>query len=237
MSSETDFEAVPGLPGDLPPGEHIVWQGRPQWKAMARETFKVRWIAGYFAVFATARFLVAMQEGLPGALQLMIVAGLATGCMGLICVFAWANARSTIYTVTNRRIVMRIGVALPVTWNLPFKRIASADLSTRSEFDGDVSFQLKAPDRIAWLQLWPHVQPWQFVRARPSMRNLAEPNRVAALVAEAVQDWASAHRASVMVSALEGYAPVASAARSATDEGIVASGVAPDSVHLTGRAV
>ena len=237
MSSEIEFEAIPGVAGELPPGEHILWQGRPQWKSMARETFKVRWIASYFAVFATARFLMAMQQGLPGALQLMTVAGLASGCLGLLCVFAWANARSTVYIITNRRVVMRIGVALPVTWNLPFKRITGADLSVRSEFDGDIALQLKAPDRIAWLQLWPHVQPWNFVRARPSMRNLAEPNRVAMLLAEAVQSWAAKESASVMVTALEAYAPVPAAGRSASAEVIVATDVSADSIQLTGRAI
>jgi len=236
MSSEIEFESVPGLPGDLPPGEHVLWQGRPQWKAMARETFKVRWIAGYFAVFATARFLVAMQQGLPGALQLMIVAALATGCMTLLCVFAWANARSTTYTITNRRVVMRIGVALPVTWNLPFKRLNGADLSVRSEFDGDIALQLKAPDRIAWLQLWPHVQPWHFVRARPSLRNLADPNRVSMLLAEAVQAWATAESEAVKVTALEAYAPFPTVGRASADE-ISGVELRVESVQLTRRAV
>ena len=33
------------------------------------------------------------------------------------------NARATVYTITTRRLVMRIGVALPTTFNLPFKQI------------------------------------------------------------------------------------------------------------------
>jgi hypothetical protein len=208
MSSEIEIEPIPGLPHDLPPGEEILWQGRPQWKAMARQTFKVRWIAAYFAVFATARFLAAMKEGLPGALHLLIVAALALVCLAVLCLFAWAYARATVYTITTRRVVMRIGVALPTTWNLPFKRLASADLALRTELDGDIALQLKAPDRIAWLQLWPHVAPWQFVRARPSLRNIVEPERVAMLLADAVQAWAATESAPVLVTALEPSAPV-----------------------------
>jgi hypothetical protein len=93
---------------------------------------------------------------------------------------------------------MRIGVALPMTWNLPFKRLASADLKVRKQGDGDIVLQLTAPNRIAWLHLWPHVQPWNYAKARPALRTIAEPARVAAILGEAVQAWAS--RRSFMVS-------------------------------------
>ncbi len=42
---------------------------------------------------------------------------------------AWLSARSTVYTLTDRRMVMRMGIVLTVTFNLPFKRIAAADMA------------------------------------------------------------------------------------------------------------
>ena len=62
MSSEIEVEAIPGLPGELPPGEYVIWQGRPQWKAFARETFSLRWLAGYFALFTALRFVASLGE-------------------------------------------------------------------------------------------------------------------------------------------------------------------------------
>ena len=201
MSAEIEIEVVPGLPGKLPPGERVVWQGRPQWRAMARNTFKVRWLAAYFAVFGVARFVVALQQkqGIHGMLQLLALTALAAACLGVLSLMAWLNARATIYTITTRRVVMRIGVALPFTWNLPFNRIAAADLQVRKEGDGDVVLKLAPPDRIGWLHLWPHTQPGHVVRARPALRTIAEPERVSRLLAEAVRDWASSEATAVRV--------------------------------------
>ena len=34
--SEYEIEPIPGLPGRLPPGETILWQGAPDWRVLAR---------------------------------------------------------------------------------------------------------------------------------------------------------------------------------------------------------
>ena len=168
---------------------------------MARATFKVRWLTAYFAVIVAARLAVAVTEhqGAQGLVQTLLAATLAAGCLGVLYLFAWLNARAAIYTITTRRVVLRIGVALPMTWNLPFKRIASADMTVRKEGDGDIALQLAGKDRIGWLFLWPHVQPWHFVKARPTLRTIAEPARVSALLADAVAAWASREAAPVLV--------------------------------------
>ena len=201
MSSEIEVEAIPGLPGELPPGEYVIWQGRPQWKAFARETFSLRWLAGYFALFTALRFVASLGErsGLGVMLDVLAAAGLALACLGIFTFMAWLNARSAIYTITTRRVVLRIGVALPMTWNLPFKRLAAADLKVRKSGDGDIMLRLTPPNRIAWLHLWPHVAPWQLVKARPTLRAIAEPARVAKMLAEAVQSWAAAEATPVVV--------------------------------------
>jgi hypothetical protein len=201
MSSEIEIETIPGLPGDLPPGERVLWQGRPEWKALARNTFKVRMIAAYFAVFIAARLFVAVQdrEGVSGLLHTLLAASAAATCLGVLSLMAYVNARATIYTITTRRIVLRIGVALPMSWNLPFKRLAAADLNVRKEGDGDIALKLSAPNRIAWLHLWPHVAPWQYSHARPTLRAIAEPARVSKLLAEAFQNWAAEEATPVKV--------------------------------------
>jgi hypothetical protein len=203
MSSEIEIEPIPGLPHHLPPGERILWQGRPEWKALARNTFKVGWLAAYFAVFVTARAVAAYEEGrgVHGLLQVLTALALAGACLAVLSGMAWINARATMYTITTRRIVMRIGVALPTTFNLPFKRLASADVKVRKDGDGDIVLQIAGRDRIAWLHLWPHVHPFHLARARPMLRTIAEPERVASLLAAAVQEWAKAEAAPVLVPA------------------------------------
>ena len=46
---EHEWEAAPGLPSALPAGEHVVWQGAPDWRSLAVQAFHVRKIAVYFA--------------------------------------------------------------------------------------------------------------------------------------------------------------------------------------------
>ncbi|MCU0681283.1 MAG: PH domain-containing protein [Polyangiaceae bacterium] len=185
MSADHEVPLVPGLPGPLPEGEHIVWQGRPEWRALARRAFKVRLIAVYFAVL-----LVACAAAAPTPGRLAPLALAAGGCLGLLTLLAWLNARAAIYTITTRRVVLHVGVALPTTWNLPFKRLASADLKVQAEGDGDIVLRLTPPNRIGWILLWPHAQPWHLSPARPALRAIAEPARVASLLAGAVQAWA-----------------------------------------------
>jgi hypothetical protein len=194
MSAEDiELEPVWGLPAELPPGEEIVWQGQPDWKAMARHTFKLRWLLGYFAAFVAVRAGFAIQggEGLSGLFEMGVMVLVFAACIGLVSFMAWLNARATAYTITTRRIVMRIGVALPTTWNLPFRRLASADLVERGDGEGDIVLHLTQPSRVGWLYFWPHVQPGHVFRARPAFRAVREPARVARALGAAVEQWAA----------------------------------------------
>ena len=46
--------------------------------------------------------------------------------IGLLMLYAWAVARTTVYTLTDKRVVLRIGVALNKCINLPLTQIAPA---------------------------------------------------------------------------------------------------------------
>jgi hypothetical protein len=184
--SEYDFEPVPGLPAQLPAGEQILWQGAPQWHAMARRAFHTRKVAIYFAVLLGWRALSALADGhsvseaLLAALWLL---PLALACLGLLAGLAWGYSRSTVYTLTDRRVVMRFGIALPMTVNIPFRIIDSAALKTYPDGTGDLPLQLTGKDRIAYLALWPNTRPWQFARPQPMLRALPQAAAVAELLA------------------------------------------------------
>ncbi len=192
-AAEHEFEPIVGLPKDLPAGEEIVWQGSPEWRSLLRHAYKARWLAAYFGVFLAARLVSTMMSGqwLDGAVHLAAMVGVFAACLGLCALMAWLQARSTMYTITTHRVVMRIGVALPITWNLPFARVAAADLVVRPEGDGDIVLRLVAPDRVAAFHLWPHARPSGFLRASPALRAIAEPGMVAARLEAAVVQWAA----------------------------------------------
>ena len=180
MTVEYEIEPTPGLPGVLPPGEAIVWQGSPDWQSLARAVFHTRLVAAWFLVVASLAF-VSGGTGLKGAALTLVAAGLG---LGVLYLMARASARSTIYTLTNRRIVMRFGVALPKCINLPLAAIGAADVRALSA--GHIDIVLNPTQRfpLGWLQMWPHVQPWKVAAPRPMLR--AVPESFAPLLASAL---------------------------------------------------
>lgn len=182
-------EARPyGLPGPLPEGERILWQGQPQWRALAWRAFHIREVSMYFAIFAAWRAASGWVEAgsvAVAAERASTVAPFAAGAIALLALLAWLSARYAVYTVTDRRVVFNTGVAISATLNLPLKAIQSADLRVRGT-SGDISLGLGEGARIAFGTIWPHARPWALKRPEPTLRAIAEPERVAGLIAEAL---------------------------------------------------
>jgi hypothetical protein len=104
-----------------------------------------------------------------------------------VWVLAWLTAHTTVYTLTNKRVVMRLGVVLTVTFNLPLSKIAAADLRALESGHGDITLALKGEDRIAWVHLWPSVRPWRITKPEPTLRSIAGAAEVATVLSKA---WA-----------------------------------------------
>jgi hypothetical protein len=188
---EHEYEAQPGLPEPLPPGERILWQGAPDWRVLAIKAFHARKLAIYFAVLLAIAAAGALDADGAAALRSTLVLGaLALVALSIVLALAWLAAGTTMYTITDRRVVMRIGIVLGITLNLPFSRIEGADLRRLPRGHGELPLSLKAPDRIAWFSLWPHARPWQLKRPQPMLRAVADAERVARLLGEA---WAAAN--------------------------------------------
>jgi len=187
--TEHGLEPVPGLPGHLPKGETLLWQGRPGWRSLARGALHVRAIAAYFVLLALWRGAAITAEG-GGAGEAAAGAGLLLGLgaipIAFLLFYAWMAARCAIYSITNRRVVMRVGVALPVTINLPFALIESAALARRADGSGDILLRLSRGQRVSWLMLWPHLRPWRFARPEPMLRALPDAEAAAQILGRAL---------------------------------------------------
>ena len=185
---EHEFEAQYGLPERLPPGERILWQGSPDWRVLARTAFHARKVAIYFALLLALRFALLVTGGVgmgDALLRTAWVAPLPALGLALLLGMAWLSARTTVYTLTDRRLVLRIGIVLTMTFNVPLRRIESAGLHVDASGHGDLPLVLKSPDRIPWAQLWPHNRPWHLRRPQPMLRAVPAAEQVAALVARA----------------------------------------------------
>lgn len=188
---EHEFEAAPGLPEPLPRGERLLWQGSPDWRMLAIHAFHVRKLVLYFSAMLLLQALYL--TGQPGAAvfqPLLMSGGLAVLALSLLGATAWFSARTTLYTLTDRRIIMRVGIVLTLTFNLPLKQIAAAALRSQAKGHGDVALTIKGPDRIAWLNLWPHARAWQLKHPQPSLRCLPQAQQVSERILRA---WRAAN--------------------------------------------
>ena len=182
-------EPVRGLPARLPAGETMLWQGAPDWRAMALRVFHVRKLAIYFTVLVAWDIVSTLYDGealVDQAASLLQLVGLAAVAIGLLCLLSWGISRTTVYTITSKRVVIRAGIAVPKTINLPYVRLASAGLRPYANGCGDILLTPLPDDKIAYLLLWPHCQAWQFSHARPMLRVVPDAGAVATILGDAM---------------------------------------------------
>ncbi len=184
-----EIEPVPGLPEAPPKGEQILWQGRPDWWALSKEALSLWWVAGYFGVLTLWRFLsvvdlMPLGQAIGASIPFVILGVIVCG---LLVVFAYIQARLTLYTVTSSRVAMRIGAALTVTLNIPYRQVANASLDLRKNGTGTIALETLGETRLSYLVCWPHVRPWRIRNTEPALRCIPDVENVAGIIAEAAQ--------------------------------------------------
>jgi len=180
-----DFEDSPGIPAPLPPGEHVVWQGSPHWRIVARQVFHVRKVAVYFTLILAFQIFSIYHNGSDAtAASLSLTVLLSLSGLGILTLLAYLTGRVSIYTVTNRRILIRFGIALQMTMNLPFSQIKAADMRIGKHGYGDIHLTVNTDKRVSYLVLWPHIRPWNFSRPQPMLRAIGNVKHVAAIIAD-----------------------------------------------------
>lgn len=176
-----------GIAERLQPNERLLWQGSPQWRTLAVEALHVRKVALYFAALALWHLIDAFGSSESASAALSHLAWLALAALlacGLLALLGWLAARTTLYVITDRRVVMRCGIALPITINLPFTNIESVALRLRRDGIGDIALTLQTSSRVAYLHLWPHARAWRLSRPQPMLRALPNAHAVARSLAE-----------------------------------------------------
>jgi hypothetical protein len=191
-SHEHDYEPQRGLPELLPSGEQLLWQDSPDWRTLAVHAFHLRKLMVYFGALIALRLALQLADGDSVGNVLMsslLPVSIAAIGIGLVALLAWLTARTAVYTITNKRVVMRVGIVLTMTYNLPFKRIAAASIREYRNGRGDLPLTLSGKDRIALLHLWPHSRPWCLTRPEPMLRCIPNAKATARLLSDA---WSTA---------------------------------------------
>jgi hypothetical protein len=79
-----------------------------------------------------------------------------------------------VYSITSRRVLLRHGIAVPLTMNVPYTLVDNAALKNFSDGTGDIALALSRRERVGYLITWPHVRPGRFARPEPSFRALSD---------------------------------------------------------------
>ena len=185
---EYELEEQYGLPEKLPSNEKIEWQGSPSTWKVAKNIFYIRAIIAYFVLITMYRVFEGIQTDL--STKAVVVSGLwmlalSFTCIGLVYCLAHLTATTTVYTITNRRVVMRIGIALTQTFNLPFKAIVSADMHQEKDGFGDIPLKISVDTKIAFIHLWPHSRPFVYSYPQPMLRCVADVKAVSEILTKA----------------------------------------------------
>jgi hypothetical protein len=189
MSEFSDIPREIG-PADLPAGETVLWRGKPDWRHLALDAFGAPWVAFYFVGIGVWHLATTLHDGGTRAQALadfsVVLLPMALA-LSLVGTLAWLSARSTVFTVTDRRIVMCYGVALPALINLPLDTIEAMRVRRGIAGRGDLAFSLPRKGRLAFHQLWPYARPWHLFPASPMMRALPKAEEVKVIVAAALR--------------------------------------------------
>ena len=153
-------DAALSLSENLPNGEQLIWQGRPERYALATRAMYLKYIAFYLVALIAARtgYLILDGESVATwsgmlAWQLLASAFVILLIVGLAAVYS----RTTRYSLTNERLIIKTGAAITIHINLPLQQITAADLREYSDGTGDITLQVSRAEKLYWLLRLRHV--------------------------------------------------------------------------------
>jgi hypothetical protein len=184
-----EFEPIPGLPAMLPAGEDLLWQGSPDWKALAIRAYHVRKVGLYFLVLIAWRVGIGISNGhdvVSIAQSCALLVALGATAMGVLTLLAYWTSRAAVYSITSRRLLLRHGIAVPLTLNVPFTAVEGAALKLYPDGTGDIALTVARDQRVGYLITWPHLRPGHITRPCPGFRALADAARAAEILSVAL---------------------------------------------------
>ena len=185
------MRGIRGLAGLLPPGEHVVWRGAPCWRSLARHLCHVRAVGLYMGLVVGGTTVLSVAEGDTAAVTLMTAGPLAAAggaVLAFLVLLAWLVARTTEYTLTTHRLVLRFGIALTATLAIPHRGIAGAAVTLHADGTGDLPIRMRPGFHVPLHRAWPHARPWRLARPEPMLRSVPEAGRLAALLARTLAE-------------------------------------------------
>lgn len=167
--------------------ETVLWQGRPEVGPFVRRSLLVRLSVAWIVVAGLGLAVTGSSAADLGWTAMVLVM-----LLGLASFFGWLVRRTTKYTLTNRRIIMEFGIALPVTATIPLHHVASAALRPGPSGTGDLALELDQPLGLGYALLWPHARAWHLRRPQPMLRSIPDAEVAGRLLKARLEETAPA---------------------------------------------
>ena len=166
----------------------MLWQRSPVWQAYGRRVFHIYKIALYFLIIITwVAGSALLSSGLADALRSMMwTVPPALAVIAILSLLAWLYGRTTVYTFTNKRVIVQSGLAFTTAINLPFSKLQSADMKTFADDSGDIQLSMTGP-RILYTMIWPNCRLFAVKRPLPMLWAVPEPQQAAQILGEALE--------------------------------------------------
>ncbi|MEM7527470.1 MAG: photosynthetic complex putative assembly protein PuhB [Pseudomonadota bacterium] len=174
-----------------PKASRCCGKARPSWKALALRGVATKFVMGWLAIIVAWKIsaLIGGTLTLVEAARLLLMQlCLAAVAVGIFAGIAYATAEQTIYTITNRRVVLRFGLMMDLSVNLPFTQIGKLDLRRHRDGTGDLVLGLQGDlQGLSIIHIWPNSLPWHWFSPTPMLRALPEPDHAGQILADALK--------------------------------------------------
>ena len=181
----------------LRPGERVLWQDSPRTRPLAIRIYHVRAVVCYGIVLTLADMVEARLAhlGSIASLAAAIPGALATaGGLAILFLLALGSARTTRYTLTDRRLVMQFGLSLAATLSMPLDQLTGLAVRIHADGTGDVALRPSADAKLSYFKLWPFARPWRFGRPEPMLRGVPDAGVVATVLSRHIASARAAER-------------------------------------------
>ena len=188
MEYKTKFEVHKNILDAIPEGESILWKGKPSFWGFSWYFFGLKLLAFYLiilsVVFAarltvTDFFTAFVVDFLP-----FLLSGILASC--ILMALAKIQSQSSVYIITENRVIIKSGAALSFLISMPFKKIKAVNLQKRKGSLGTISFELNSGKRVPYISCWPSVRPWRFKKTEPAFSCIENVDEVATILRKSV---------------------------------------------------
>ena len=184
MEYKTKFEAPKNILDAIPNGESILWKGRPSLWGFSWNLFGLKWITFYLSILSVVSIARFFASDFHTAFYIDFLPFFLSGIFASIILIGLAaiQAYSTVYIITENRVIIKTGAALSFLISMPFKKIKEVNLQKRGASIGTISFELFSKKRVPYISCWPSVRPWKFKKTQPAFSCVRSVDEVATIL-------------------------------------------------------